>query len=94
MQLLAIVSQYQIVQLSPALIRESAYRCGYKNERIIQQLQQAAVNALKAQALQLQAQQGQNAGGGGINDAKQTLAAQTSVPTPDTVNKQITNQIQ
>jgi hypothetical protein len=94
MQFLAIVSQYPLVQLNPSLIREAAYRCGYRNEKIIQQMQQAALDQLKLQALQQQQNNTTAAAGGGINQAKQTLAAQTTSPTPDQVDKQITNQIQ
>jgi|SRR5215510_743555 len=40
---LSIVTQYPIVALSPPLIMEVAYKCGYRNLKVIQQIQQMAI---------------------------------------------------
>lgn len=42
MEFLAIITQYEILAFSPALIREAAYRVGYKNEAVLNQFQQMA----------------------------------------------------
>jgi len=92
MKFVSIVSQYPLVQLSPDLIRETALRVGYQNERIIKQMQQAAINQLRMQAAQMQ--QSQTQAGNGINAGRKAIAAQQSSPSPNEVDKQIANQIQ
>lgn len=42
MEFLAIITQYEVLSMSPALLREAAYKCGYKNERVLAQFQQLA----------------------------------------------------
>lgn len=42
-EFLALVAQYPQIAMSPTLIRETAYRCGYKNEKIIREMQKMAM---------------------------------------------------
>lgn len=65
MEFLALITQYEILSFSPGLLREAAYRVGYKNEAVLNQFQQLAQLAaigrqvqLKGQVQQLNAPQG------------------------------------
>lgn len=84
-----------MVAMSPVLIRETAYRFGYKNEQVIHQMQQVALLSMAAQASQAGAsgQQIQQAAGGGGNP-ENTAKAQMTAPSADTITDQLTNQIQ
>ena len=84
-----------MVAMSPVLIRETAYRFGYKNEQVIHQMQQVALVSMAAQAAQAGAsgQQIQQAAGGGQNPSN-TAKAQMATPSADTITDQLTNQIQ
>lgn len=42
-EFLALVTQYPQIAMSPTLIRETAYRCGYKNEKVIREMQKMAM---------------------------------------------------
>jgi hypothetical protein len=89
------LNQFPMLSLSPLLIRETAYRFGYKNEAVIHQMQQAAVLAMAAKAAQAgasgnQIQQGFNGG----NNANNTAKAQMATPTGDQISNQLTEQLQ
>lgn len=88
---LALVNQFPLVAMNPLLIREAAYRVGYRNEEIIKQMQQTAA----AQA-QMQAQQAGAQAAGGQNGANQAKAKTAQMATPGTsdINEQLANQIQ
>lgn len=89
---LSLVAQFPAIAMSPILIREAAYRCGYRNERVIQQYQQAALaQQLMAQAAQQQKQQG--AGGGGGNNVAAAQVAQAAPPTIEGIQDQIGKQL-
>lgn len=59
LEFLAVLSQYEILSISPALIREAAYRIGYKNSTVLNEFQEMAQLAMI----------------GKINMAKQQVAA-------------------
>jgi hypothetical protein len=84
-----------MVAMSPVLIRETAYRFGYKNEQVIHQMQQVALLSMAAKASQAGAsgQQIQQAAGGGGNPAN-TAKAQMAAPDANTIQTQLTNQLQ
>lgn len=84
----SMVTQFPMLAMSPALIRETAYRCGYRNEQIIQQMQQAAVLHMAAQAAAAQAQQQQPG-----NNVSKTQVAQQASPMPAQIDQQIQNQL-
>lgn len=48
----SLVQGFPFIPMSPVLIREAAFRCGYRNEKVIAQMQQAAVAAMAAKAIQ------------------------------------------
>lgn len=54
MEFLALLTQYELLAFSPALIREAAYRVGYKNETVLEQFQQWAQLAAIGRQVQLQ----------------------------------------
>jgi hypothetical protein len=83
-----------MVAMSPILIRETAYRFGYKNEQVIHQMQQVALLAMAAKASQAGAsgQQIQQAAGGG--NPTNTAKAQMAQPDLNTIQTQLNNQIQ
>jgi hypothetical protein len=53
MEFLALITQYEILSFSPALLREAAYRCGYKNSTVLAQFQQLAQLAAIGKQVQL-----------------------------------------
>jgi hypothetical protein len=98
MTFLALVQNYPMIALSPVLIREAAYRCGYRNEKVIQQMQQAALVQQQTQMLQKQqgGQQGQpQMGQTGQNpqNAAQTQVAQQMPNTQAQTEQQIKQQL-
>lgn len=58
LEFLSVVNTYPQVALSPLLIRECAYRVGYRNEKVIREMQRAAQLNLLAQAQAAQGGQG------------------------------------
>lgn len=98
---LALVQAYPMISMSPILIREAAYRVGYKNEKVIQQMQQAAMLSMAAKAAQGAAQQGTTLQGAAQNAMtpnnpnNESLAqiAQMQPPTPQQTDTQISKQL-
>ena len=87
----AIMAQFPYLALSPVLIREAAYVCGYRNEKVIHQIQQAALLQMMGQVAQGQ----QNMGGdGAVNPNNMALAKQQEPPTTEAVDEQIRQQVQ
>lgn len=84
-----------MLAMSPTLIREAAYRFGYKNEQVIHQMQQVAILSMAAKASQAGAtgQQIQAAASGGGNP-NNTAKAQMATPDASTISQQLTNQLQ
>lgn len=92
------LQQVPMIAMSPVLIRETAYRFGYKNEQVIHQMQQVAVAAMAAKAAAAsqgnmepaaQMAPGQNGGGG-----QNTQQKQMQTPDSSTIGTQLTNQLQ
>lgn len=94
---MSLLANFPIISMSPTLIREAAYRVGYKNEQVIKQAQQAALTQAQMQAQQMQQQAAQTAAGqgtgGGVNPASARIA-QMQTPNSAQVAEQLTNQIQ
>lgn len=83
---ITIVSQYPVLASNPLLIREAAISVGYRDEKVISQMQKAAILAVQTKMNQQnQQQQAQN----GMN-ANNTQMAQMG--TPDST--QVANQLQ
>ncbi len=98
-EFLSLTTQFPQINLSPVLIREAAYRVGYRNEKIIQQMQKAALLQMMGQASQGAQNTGQdlsqvmaNAGGG--NNMAKAQVAQNNPNTGEQINQQIQQQLQ
>lgn len=95
---LALVQGFPVVSMSPTLIREAAYSCGYRNERVIAQMQQAAIASMQAKAIQAQSGQPQQpnplTSGQGGGNPQSTLNAQTQTPGGGQISTQLNNQLQ
>lgn len=100
---LSLVQNYPAIAMSPILIREAAYRCGYRNEQVIHQYQQVAVLSMAAKAAQQANQQGMSLGqamqsaqgqnGQNSNNAALAQQAQMATPADEQVSTQINNQL-
>lgn len=88
-EFLALMNQFPQLALSPILIREAAYRVGYRNERVIQQMQQAAMLQMLGQAAQGQENLQVNS-----NNQAMTQLAQQEPNTVDQVDQQLQEQVQ
>lgn len=56
LEFLAYMNQFPQIAFSPLLVRECAYRCGYRNEKVIREVQKLAMTAEIGKQLQMQAQ--------------------------------------
>lgn len=100
---LSLCRNFPETTMSPVLIRENAYRSGYRNERVIHQMQQVALLTMAAKAAQAAAQKGQTLGqaakagqqgaAGGGNNVAETQVAQQATPPDAQINSQLTNQL-
>lgn len=84
-QFLAVVNQFPQIAMSPTLIREAAYRCGYRNEKVIREMQQMAL------VHQLGMMQG-IAGAQPAGNASQQIVAQQTPNNLEQIRQQIGNQ--
>jgi hypothetical protein len=83
MEFLAILTQYEILSMSPGLIREAAYRLGYKNSTVLKQFQELAQLAAIGRVVQAKAQLGPVGGEGQQPSAPGQLPQQqTDASTP------------
>lgn len=93
MEFLAVMNQFPQLAFSPLLVREAAYRVGYRNSKVIKELQKMALLAEMGRMAQLQASVGgpqMNPAGG--NNGQQIMAEQTP-PTGPAIQKQLGNQL-
>lgn len=85
-EFLAVVTQFPAIAMSPKLIREAAYRCGYRNESVIREMQKMAL------LHQLGTMNGiQQATGG--QQAAQGIVAQQTPNGMEQIRQQLTNQL-
>lgn len=95
---LSVVNQFPQIMLSPVLIREAAYKTGYRNIKVIKEMQNAALLQMMGQAAQAQSAIGQSPGSGvlpGMNNqnaAKSAIANSAPNPT-DEINAQLFGQV-
>lgn len=81
-EFLAVLTKYEILSMSPALLREAAYKCGYRNSTVLNQFQQLAQLAAIGRLTQLkQAVQGPQLPGGNP-EGQQMAQQQMDVSTP------------
>jgi hypothetical protein len=88
MEFLAVLNQYPILSMHPTVIREIAYRLGYRNEQVIKSLQQMALIQMMSMMVQ--------AGGAGMMGAQaqptnmdQTTVEQMSGPDQAQIENQL-----
>jgi hypothetical protein len=90
---LTTVQSFPILGMSPDLIREVAYRLGYRNEKVIQEMMKIAL----MQVLQQQAQQGQQGQGkpqvGGDNGAAKNAVRNAVPSSQEAIQKQLIGQV-
>ncbi len=89
-EFLAALTQFPAIAFSPKLVRETAYRCGYRNEAVIREMQQMAL----MQELGRQAQMKQ----AGVQlpepgNAGQQIAQQQTPPDIEQIRQQLTTQL-
>lgn len=101
-EFLSILTQFPMVAFSPILIREIAYRVGYRNERILQEYQQMALLMELSRMQQLKAQlqpppQQQQPGQMGApppnGNAPQQQVAAMNPPGAEQIRQQLQNQM-
>ena len=98
LEFLSVLNQFPMIAFSPYLVREAAYRIGYRNEKAIAELQQMALlmelarmNQLRAAAGQGQEQQGMSLPQNG--NAGQQIVAQQTPPDAEKIRNQLQNQL-
>lgn len=89
-EFLAGMNQFPQIAFSPAMVRELAYRIGYRNEKIIKEAQKMALTMEIGRQLQLEKAMGGTTPGGG--NAGQQIQAQQTPPTGDMANNQLVPQ--
>ena len=83
MEFLAIIAQYPAIAMSPTLVREAAFRVGYRNEKVIKEMQKMAL--LQQAGAQAGVQGLQNGG----NQNAQGITAQQTPNSMEQVRQQI-----
>lgn len=91
LEFLSILNQYPMVAFSPYLVREIAYRTGYRNEKAIGELQKMALLMELGRMQQLQGQIQQPLPQGG--PAGQQITQQATPPDMEKIRNQLTNQL-
>lgn len=93
LEFLSIVTQFPAIAFSPKLIREAAYRCGYRNEAVIREMQKMAL----MQEYARQQQMAQGPGGAPQmpqnGNAPQQIVSQQTPPTGEKIRQQLQSQI-
>ena len=95
LEFLALINTYPQVALSPLLIRECAYRVGYRNEKVIREMQRVAQLNLLTQAATT-GSGAQGAGGDGGNNPSNAGKTQLAQEQPNSVEQtdaQLENQL-
>lgn len=87
LKFLSIVNNFPQISLSPILVREAAYRCGYRNERVIQEMQKMAQLTMLGSINQA------GGGGQGGSNVPQQITAQQTPNTQEQITNQLDNQL-
>lgn len=99
MEFLALITQYPLLAFSPNLIREAAYRVGYKNSSVLQQFAQWAQLAAIGKTMEMQGQLSQMGAGSAQpqgaqpGQMAQQQVSQSTPPQGDTLRDLIFNNI-
>lgn len=92
LKFLSYVQNFPQISLSPLLVREAAYRAGYRNEKVIREMQKMA--QLTMLGAVNQAQGAAQAGTAGSNTGQNALAKQMQTPNQSDTANQIQQQLQ
>ncbi len=84
-EFVSMLKNFPELALSPLLIRETAYKVGYRNERVIREMQNAALLQMMAAQAQGQPQNG--------TGEPQRVAEGATPPTQDDTMNQLNNQL-
>ena len=82
-----------MIAFSPYLVREAAYRIGYRNEKAIAEFQQMALLMELARMNQLKQQAGQGMPMPQNGTAGQQIVAQQTPPDSEKIRNQLQNQL-
>ena len=93
LEFLGVLSQFPMIAFSPLLVKEAAYRCGYRNQKAIAELQKMALLAEMGRMQQLQAQAAPPPVTPPNGPAGQQIVAQQTPPTVPAIQKQLGNQL-
>lgn len=98
---LALMNTYPQIAMSAALVRETAYRVGYKNEAVIRVFQEMALiklmdtaNRAEVSVLELGLNGGAPSNGTNANNQSKAISSQNSPNSVDEINAQLNNQVQ
>lgn len=84
----SLVSQNPFLAANPILIREAALKVGYRNEKVVGQMQQAALQAIMAKTVMAAKQQGVNS-----DNLQKEQLAQSGTPTNVQADHQLQQQM-
>lgn len=90
LEFLAVLTQYPAISFSPLLVREAAYRVGYRNDKAIKELQKMALLMELGRMQQLKAQAGLQMPENG--NAGQAAVAQQTPNGMEQIRQQLTQQ--
>lgn len=90
---LQILAQFPMVAFSPILVREIAYRVGYRNDKVIKEFQKMALLQELGRMNQLQAALGPASPNGQPGNQPQALQAQMQQPGMEQLKNQLTQQL-
>ena len=97
LEFLSVLNQFPMIAFSPYLIREAAYRIGYRNEKAIAEFQQMSLLMELARMNQLKQQAGVGQQPGmplpQNGTAGQQIVAQQTPPDAEKIRNQLTNQL-
>lgn len=88
---LSVLTHFPQIAFDATLVREAAYRCGYRNEKVIRRMAQMAQVSALGQMEQAKQSLGQQQGGAPSNVA-QNRVAQMAPPTIDQIRNQMAGQ--
>jgi len=89
LEFLAVVNNYPQISLSPKLIREAAFRTGYRNESVIKEMQNMAILTMLGKQQEAGMQSGLQGQG---NAFAQRAVAQATPNTQEQISNQLNNQ--
>jgi hypothetical protein len=96
-EFLSLLTNFPQLAFDPILVRETAYRCNYRNEKVIKRMaemaQIAAIGQMEQAKASLAQQQGVPPGGGAPTNLAQTRVAQMQPPTQGEIQSQLAGQV-